>query len=324
MKKPGRFLSLSAAFAFSILNVQPSLAQSFPSQFINLVITLTPGDTGDLSGRAIGTELGKLIKGTVIPINRSGGAGSVGVDSVAKAKKDGYTILYVNSNIIYAFAANPEETPYNPFQDLEPVCLASSIPLTIAVQSESAWKTMQELVAYGKQNPGKLRGSSTGVGSVGHFGYEIIRAETGAGIEMIPFKGAAPGMTALLGGHVEVAIPSATLASTNLKSGKIRLLLISKKTQEFPGVPTLTELGYKRDIASVWFGFYLPVGVPDSVKRVLYPALERSIKSAEVGAVLASIGAVEDYKPSAEFRKMMSEEYAVVKNLNQGKGAAAR
>ena len=165
----------------------------------------------------------------------------MGADSVAKSKKDGYTILYVNSNLIYAYAANPEETPYNPFTDLEPLCTAVSVPLFIAVQSESPWKTIQELVNYGKQNPGKLRGSSTGVGSVGHLATKSsAAAETGAQIDMIPFKGAAPGMAALLGGHVEVAIPSPTLVMPHMKAGKLRLLLVSKKTPDFPSVPTLT------------------------------------------------------------------------------------
>ncbi len=175
-----RTIALLAALAAGFW--VPAHAQTWPSQYIQFVITLSPGDTGDLSGRMVGSELSKILKTPVVPVNRTGASGIVGADSVVKAKKDGYTLLYVNSNLIYAYAQNPDESPYNPFTDLEPVCTAVSVPLYIAVQQEAPWKTIQELIAYGKQNPGRLRGSSTGIGSVGHFGYEVIAAESGAQI----------------------------------------------------------------------------------------------------------------------------------------------
>jgi len=319
------FLVTGFVYLFSLIFLIPPLrAETFPSQPIQIVITLAPGDSLDLTGRAIASELAKVLKIPVIPVNKTGGAGTVGADFVAKGKKDGYTTLYVNSNIIYTYATNPENVPYNPFQDLEPLCLAASVPLLIAVQADSPWKTIQELVDYIKQNPGKVRGSSTGVGSVGHFGYEVIRAETGAEIIMVPYKGASPGLTALLGGHVEVAIPSFSLVSPQLKAGKVRTILTSKKIPEFPNIPTLTQLGYKHDMSSVWFGFFLPTGVPDSVKKVLNSGLEKSIKSADVVNAFQNIGALEDYKPAAEFKKMMIEEYGMVKELFKTAGPPAK
>jgi len=290
-------------------------AQQFAGQNIQMVITTTPGDTQDLSGRAIGAELSKFVKIPVIPLNKVGAAGSVGADYVVKAKKDGNTLLYINSSLIYAYAANPEGITYNPFKDLDPLCLAFSVPLLIAVQAESPWKSFQDLITYVKQNPGKIRGSSTGVGSVGHFGYEIIRAETGANIEMIPYSGAAPGMTALLGGHVEVAIPSPTLVFPQLKGGKVRVLLTSKKSSDFAQIPTLQDLGFKRDISSVWYGLFLPVGVPDSVRQPLVSVLEKSIKSSELAATFQNLGGVADYRSAEEFTKMMRDEYEVIRRL---------
>lgn len=306
------------SFIFLINSLQ---AETFPSQPVQIVITLAPGDSLDLTGRAIAPQLAKVLKTPVVPVNKTGGAGTVGADFVAKGKKDGYTILYINSNIIYAYATNPENIPYNPFQDLEPLCLAASVPLLIAVQADSPWKTIQELLDYIKQNPGKVRGSSTGVGSVGHFGYEVIRAETGAEITMVPYKGASPGLTALLGGHVEVAIPAFGLVSPQLRAGKVRAILTSKKIPEFPNIPTLTQLGYKHDMSSVWFGFFLPTGVPESIKKVLSFGLEKSIKSPDVASAFHNLGALEDYKPAVEFKKMMTEEYGMVKNLFKIAGA---
>jgi len=295
--------------------IQSPHAQTYPSQPIQMVITLAPGDTLDLTGRAIASEMSKLLKSPVVATNKTGGAGTVGADFVAKGKKDGYNVLYINSNIIYAYASNPADIPYNPLQDFEPVCQAVSVPLLLAVQADAPWKTLQDLVAYMKQNPGKIRGSSTGVGSVGHFGYEVVRMETGGEISMIPYKGAAPGLTALLGGHVEVAIPSYALVLPQLQAGKVRILLSSKKLPDYPQIPTLTQLGYKRDMSSVWFGFFLPTGVPDAAKKTLVQALEKSLKAPDVGKAIQNLGALEDYKPASEFKKAMTDEYTIVKNL---------
>jgi len=323
-KITARLLAGLFILGFSTSIICPSYAQTYPSQPIQMVITLAPGDTLDLTGRAIGAEMAKILNTPVLPVNKTGGAGMVGADFVAKGKKDGHTLLYINSNIIYSYAATPENVPYNPFQDLEPLCLAVSVPLLLAVQPESPWKSFQELVSYMKQNPGKIRGSSTGVGSVGHFGYEVIRAETGAEINMIPYKGASPGLTALLGGHVEVAIPSFALVQPQLQAGKVRILLTSKKIPDYPQIPTLTQLGYKRDMSSVWFGFFIPAGVPDPVKKVLASALEKSIKSADVAKTVQTLGALEDYKPAGEFKKAMMEEYDMIKNLFKTAGPPSK
>jgi tripartite-type tricarboxylate transporter receptor subunit TctC len=290
-------------------------AQTYPTQPIQMVIPMAPGDTVDLTGRAIGTELAKILKTPVVPVNKPGGGSTIGADFVAKGKKDGYTILYANSNIYYAPAMNPETVPYNPIQDLETLCLAVSTPLTIPVQAEAPWKSFQELVDYMKQNPGKVRGSSSGVGSVGHFNFEVIRHETGAAITMVPYKGASPALTALLGGHVETSTLSYSLISPHIKAGKLRALLISQKVPDFPNIPTLKQLGYKRDIMSVRFAFYVPVGLPDSVKKVLIPALEKSIKSPEVVNTVHQLGAIEDFVPGEEFKKMMTDEYEMAMKL---------
>jgi tripartite-type tricarboxylate transporter receptor subunit TctC len=293
----------------------PVQAQTYPTQAIQMVIPMAPGDTVDLTGRAIGTELAKILKTPVIPVNKPGGGSTIGADFVAKGKKDGYTILYANSNIYYAPAMNPETVPYNPIQDLETLCLAVSTPLTIPVQAEAPWKSFQELVDYMKQNPGKVRGSSSGVGSVGHFNFEVIRYETGAAITMVPYKGASPALTALLGGHVETSTLSYSLISPHIKAGKLRALLISQKVPDFPNIPTLKQLGYKRDIMSVRFAFYVPVGLPDSVKKVLIPALEKSIQSSEVVNTVHQLGAIEDFVPGEEFKKMMTDEYEMAMKL---------
>jgi tripartite-type tricarboxylate transporter receptor subunit TctC len=191
-------------------------------------------------------------------------------------------------------------------------------------QVDSPWKTMKELVDYVKQNPKKVRVSTTGVGGVGHFNLEIIQAETGTAMTMVPYKGASPALMALLGGHVEAGILSTGLVVPHVKAGKLRALLISQKLPEFPNTPTLKELGYKRDIVSVRCAFYAPVGLPELVKKALIPALEKAIKSEEMMHTIPQIGASIDYVPAGEFKKMMVEEYGMVKQLLKTSGSSEK
>jgi tripartite-type tricarboxylate transporter receptor subunit TctC len=299
-------------------------AQTYPSQPIQMVIPMAPGDTVDLTGRAIAMELSKILKTAVIPINKPGGGSTIGADFVAKGKKDGYTILYANSNIYYAPAMNPETVPYNPITDLEPLCLAVSTPLTIPVQAEAPWKTFQEMVEYMKQNPGKVRGSSSGMGSVGHFNFEVFRYETGQAITMVPYKGASPALTALLGGHVETSTLSYSLIAPHLKAGKLRALVISQKVPDFASIPTMKQLGYKRDIMSVRFACYVPTGIPEAAKKALIPALEKAIKSPDVVNAVHQLGAIEDFVPGEEFKKMLIDEYEMAKKLLKAAAPAAK
>jgi tripartite-type tricarboxylate transporter receptor subunit TctC len=315
MKKSAAFL-IGVVFAFwSIVWCQPLGAQTYPTQSIQMVIPMAPGDTVDLSGRAIAAEMSKVLKVSVVTLNKPGGGATIGANYAARAKKDGYTILFANSNIYYAHAMDPQVVPYDPLTDLEPLCLAVSVPLTVAVLADSPWKTFQELMTYMKQNPGKIRGSSTGIGGVGHFNFEVIRIETGNAVNMIPYKGASPAMTALLGGHVDTSVLSLSLITPQVKAGKLRILLISQKAPEYPDVPTLKQLGYKQDIMSVRFAFYVPAGLPDSVKKVLVPAIHTAIKDPDVVKAIQNMGAVEDFVPGEEFKKMMTEEYRMARQL---------
>ena len=311
-----KHVCLMIGIALCIVFWHPSLqAQTYPTQSIQMVIPMAPGDTVDISGRAIATEMAKILKTPVVPVNKPGGGSTIGADFVVRSKKDGYTILFANSNIYYAHAISPETVPYHPLTDLEPLCLAVSVPLTIPVRTEAPWKTFQELMTYMKQNPGKVRGSSSGVGSVGHFNFEVIRIETGNAINMIPFKGASPAMSALLGGHVETSTLSLSLIAPQIQAGKLRLLLMSQKVPDFPDVPTLKQLGYKQDIMPVRFAFYVPAGLPDSVKKVLIPAIEKAIKAPEVLGAIQKMGAIEDFVPGEEFKKMLAEEYGMARKL---------
>ena len=195
--------SVTIAAILSIASVHLG-AQSYPNQVINVVMPLAAGDAADIACRAMAEELSKLLKVPVIVVNKPGAGGTLGTDAAVKAKKDGYTILLTNNAaLIYNRILTPESVQYDPFKDLTPLGLATRFPLLLIVRPDAPYKTFNELVEFSKKNPGKVRVGTVGAGSVGHFTLEIINSLTGAGLTMVPFKGASPGVTALLGGHVE-------------------------------------------------------------------------------------------------------------------------
>ncbi len=313
------FISIS-----SLLFVTHSLqAQTYPSQPIQVVVPMAPGDTVDLAGRAISAELSKILKVPIVVNNKAGGGATIGADFVAKGKKDGYTLLFANSNIYFAHAMNPAEVPYDALKDLDVLCLAVSTPLTITVRGDAPWKTFKELVDFMKKNPGQVRGSSSGVGSVGHFNFDLVQSEAGVTINMIPYKGASPAMTALLGGHVEISTLSYSLIYPQFKAGALRPLVISNKVKEHPEIPTLKQLGYKNDIFPVRFAFYGPAGLPESVKKTLVGPMQKAITHPDVVKSFEKIGAIEDYQTGEEFRKLLVQEHSLVQKFVKAAGPAA-
>jgi len=294
------------------LSLEPTttLAQPYPSRPIQLIVPLPPGAQGDISARILSDELGKILGTQIVIMNKPGASLTLGTDAVVRSKKDGYTLGYTSSGaIVYTRVTNPETVPYDPFKDLEPLGVHVFYPLTATVHANSPWKTFQELVEYAKKNPGKLRVSTTGIGSSDHFNLGITEAVTGAQFTHVPFKGGESVVTALLGGHVEVTYDTFSKVLPHVQGGKLRILVISKKRADFPGVPTLTELGYKQGLISAWFGFYAPAGIPDEVKNALVPAIEKVIKDPVLKAKTEKLGFIVDYMSPTEARKLAIEDY---------------
>lgn len=305
----------SIVFA-SGLTVSPIQAQPYPSHPIQLVVPAVPGATSDITGRLLAEEIGKIIGTKIVVVNRPGASMILGTDSVARSKKDGYTILYTPSAAtVYSRVTNPETVPYDPGKDLEPLGLHCFFPLVIGVQESSPWKTFGELIDFGKKNPGQLRYSTPGLGSVANFDIEIIQALTGAQFTHVPFKGGESVVTALLGGHVEITCDILAKFIPHVEAGKLRVLLITKKVPEVSHIPTITELGYKQDLLSAWFALYGPAGISEEVKKVLVPAIEKAIKNPELKAKVEKMGYIVDYRSPTEVRKMMVEEYEIALDI---------
>jgi tripartite-type tricarboxylate transporter receptor subunit TctC len=311
----------ASAVALLLSSVNHLWAQSYPNQPINLVIPLAPGDAGDVAGRAMAEELSKLLKISVATLNKPGGGLTIGTDAVVKAKKDGYTILLTsNTALISGRILNPETVPYDSFKDLTPLGLATRTPVMLVVRSDAPFKQFADLVEFAKKNPGKIRVGTAGVGTGGHFALELINSLTGAGMTMVPFKGASPAATALLGGHLEAALLAIGTLSGHLQAGQVRGLVVSIKSPHFQEVPMLTELGYRQNVLGVWYAFFAPAGVSKEVTAVLVPAIEKAVKEPGIVAKLAPLGMVQDYVPPERLVAEMREEYKSVEEIAKKAG----
>jgi tripartite-type tricarboxylate transporter receptor subunit TctC len=314
-------LSSLAAASLVAFATPPLGAQGYPNQTINLVIPLAAGDAADIACRAMGEELSKLLKVPIIVVNRPGAGGTLGTDSVVKAKKDGYTIVLTNNAaLVYNRIITPESVAYDPFKDLTPLGLTTRFPLLLLVRQDAPYKSFNEMVEFAKKNPGKVRVGTVGSGSVGHFTLEIINSITGAGLTMVPFKGASPGVTALLGGHVEGGVLALGTLLSHLKSGSMRAVLASHKIPEFSDIPTLPQLGYRQNLFGVWLAFFAPSGVPVDVTKALAPAIEKVAKDPAVTAKLAGLGMVQDYLPPEKLFTEIREEHRTVEEIAKKAG----
>ena len=315
------FVRAVAAAALA-LSAAPQLhAQDYPKGQISLVIPLAPGDATDTSGRAIADELSRELKVPIVPINRPGAGGALGTETVVKAKPDGYTVILTNNaSLVFRSILDPKTANYNPLTDLTPLGMAMRSPSILAVRGDAPYQSLRELAEHGKKNPGAVRVGTAGAGSVGDFCVRTINTLTGAGITMVPFTGASPAVTALLGGHVEGVILALGTMTGHLRSGTLRGIVISSKYAEFPEIPTLAELGYSESIFGVWVGFFAPAGVPAEVTRALVPALERAIKSPAIAAKLRPLGMVLDYAPPDQLRAEIRDEHRRVDEIARKSG----
>ena len=295
--------------------------QDYPSRQISLIIPMAPGDALDITGRLMGEALSRTLKISVVPLNKPGAGGAVGTNFVAKSKNDGYTLLMVNSaSVISAKILHPEDVNYEPFKDFAPLGLTTITPTVVTVRSDSPFKKLIELADYSKKNPGKIRCATPGLGTLADLNISNIRTSTGADITVVPFKGASPAITALIGGHVEMSTSAITPVIDHLRSGEVRGLVISKKVLEFSNISTLREMGFQRDLFGVWFAFFAPAGIPSEVKEKLVPAIEKAVKDPMIVSRMGKMGLIQEYDPPDKLLQDWTKEYKLAEEIAKKEG----
>jgi tripartite-type tricarboxylate transporter receptor subunit TctC len=289
----------------------PAWAADFPTKPVNLVVGFAAGGETDIVVRAMNEKLGEKLGHPAIVLNKVGSGGLVGAEFVAKSKPDGYNLLTLSLSHILRQAADPQ-MPVNVMKDFEPICRYVTQPLVVVVKGDSPYKTIEELIEFGRKNPGKLSFGSPGVGSLGHFSGEYFKATTKITYKHVPFQGSAPLTTALMGGHIDFLITALPAVVGKLSAGELKAIASFEggRLERIKDVPTLKEKGHPDLVLHGWFGFVAPAGTPKEIQDRLGKALRDTIKDPAIGAAVAKMDFNEAYLAPAELRDYMKAELA--------------
>ena len=258
-RRPFAYLVALAVAAWAV----PAPAQDYPNQPIKIIVPTPPGGIADLVGRTLAQKLSESGKTAVVE-NRTGAAGAVSADAVAKAPPDGYTVLVAMHQNLAILPSLVAKLPYDPAKDFAPITNIVGSANLLVINPDVPAKSMKELVAYAKANPGKLSYASQGNGSSGHIVGEQFKQVAGVDIVHVPYRGAAPAMQDLLAGHVSISFEIVPLARTQIAAGKVRPLAVAspQRLPAVPDVPTVAEAGYPALEGGPWFGLAAPAGTP--------------------------------------------------------------
>jgi len=284
---------LACAAAAACLSAAPALAETaWPDKPVRLVVPYTPGGATDIVARLIAQKVMDDTKWTFIVDNRAGGNGNIGMDVVAKAKPDGYTIgLGQTANL----AINPTlfpKMPYDALKDLMPVSVVASQPVVLVVRADAPFKTLAELVAAAKAKPGEIRQALAGTGTLGHMAGEVLARRAGFKVLNVPYKGAAPAITDLLGGQTDYMFATPQGALSMVKGGRLRALAVTsaKRLPVTPDVPTVAESGVPGYEAYVWMGLMAPRGTPPAIVDLINRELRQTLATDEVRNYMTGVG----------------------------------
>ncbi|MGA0032850.1 MAG: Bug family tripartite tricarboxylate transporter substrate binding protein [Burkholderiales bacterium] len=268
-------------------------AQNYPVRPIRIIVAYTPAGTTDILARAVGQKMTETWGQSVIVDNRPGANGNIGTEITANATPDGYTIVMATAathsinNTLYP------RLKWDAVKSFDPISLVARVPNVLTVNNSLPVKSVTELIAYGKNNPGKLNHGSPGLGSTGHLSAELFKSATGLQMTHIPYKGSAPTLADLVAGQIQVVIDNLPPYLPQIQAGKIRGLAVTTATRSpaAPNLPTIQEAGVKGYEAGSWFGLAAPKGVPAAIVNQLSAETARILKLPDVKERLLGLGA---------------------------------
>ena len=300
-------------------------AQNYPAKPIRIVTPYAPGGTADILSRVVALKLSEAWGQQVVIDNRPGASGMIGADIVAKAAPDGYTLLMAYVAEIAIVPSLFAKMTYDPVKDLAPVTLAAVTPMIFVVHPSLPAKNVRELVALAKARPGQLPYASAGNGSPAHLAFELLQRSAGIEITHVPYKGAAPALTDLLGGHVVMFFSGMPPAMPHINAGKLRAIAVStaKRSPAAPEVPTVAESGVRDFDISTWFGVFAPAGTPRDIIAKLNAEISRALTLPDVKERLAREGAETAPNSAEQFGKFIQAEITKFARIIKESGARA-
>ena len=304
------FLGFAVGAAASPAVSRLAFADTYPSHPVRLIVGFAAGSTTDILGRLMGQWLSQRLGQQFIVENKPGAGGNVGAEEVSKSAADGYTLFVVPP----AVAANPwlyAHLNFNFIRDFAPVAGVVRVPNVAEVNPSLPVKTVPELIAYAKANPGKLSFASAGIGTASHLAGELFNAMTGAGLQHVPYRGDGPAMADLIAGQVQVGFATMTASIGHIRSGQLRPLAVCtlKRSDALPDVPTVADSvpGFE---ASSWFGVAAPKATPSDIVATLNREINAGLADATIASRLGDMGGMLLTGSPADYAKLIADETA--------------
>jgi tripartite-type tricarboxylate transporter receptor subunit TctC len=306
---------LACVGALAALAATPARAQtvaSYPSKPIKLIVPFPPGGSTDILARTLGQKLNEAWGQPVIIDNRGGAGGSIGADLAAKSPADGYTLMMGHIGTLAVNVSLYSKLPYDPVRDFTPVSMVAVVPNVLVVNPSLPAKSVPELIAYAKANPGKLDYSSGGNGSAAHLALEYFKLQSRTFIVHVPYKGTAPSVVDVIGGQVSMTMTGAPAVMPHVKSGRLRALAVSsaKRLEALPDIPTIAEAGIPGFEATQWYGIVTPAGTPSAVVQKLNTEINKIMQSKEMRDRLNAEGAIASPGTPEQFGAYIKAEIA--------------
>ena len=315
---------VSALAAFCLLAASAaSLAQGYPSRAIRLIVAFPPGGTSDVVARALAQKLNESFGQPVLVENRPGAGGNLGAELVAKAPADGYTLLICTPAELAINASLYSKMPYDPVKDFTPVTLATSAPLILVVHPALPVKTVRELNALAKSRPRELNFGSAGSGSSPHMAMELLREMAGIQINHIPYKGTAPAITDLHGGHIQAFFSGMPPALPQVRAGRLRALAVTtaKRSPLMPDLSTMIESGLRGFVIDNWQGVLLPANTPRDIVTRLNSEIVRILALPDIKQRLSEQGAEPAGTTPEQFAAYIQSEIGKYADIIRKSGA---
>jgi len=310
-----RALIVSVTLAL-IAAALPVSAQQYPARAIEFIIPFATGGPTDTAIRVIQPQLSANLGVPVVLVNKAGGGGAVGMDGVAKAKPDGYTLAATVRSTVTILPATQKDVTYK-VSDFAVVGAFAYDSGVVLVKAGAPWKTLEELIDHAKKNPGKLTYGSAGLGTNSFFNMELLKQAYGIDMAHVPFGGSGPVKNAVLGGHVPVGAAALSAVLSVVRSGDVVALATSasKRLTSIPSTPTMTEKGHPDASLSTWMEIYAPAKTPKPIVERLAAALEKTMKDPAVLAAVDKAGLTVEYHDPAATAKLIDRENEVVQRL---------
>ena len=297
-----------AALAFGAAGA--ARADTYPTRQIRLIVAYSAGGTGDVVARLVADKLGTALGQSVIVENRAGASGAIGARFVVAAAPDGYTLLLGQTAEISVNQHLLKDIGYDPDKDLQPVALASVVPLALVVPAKAPYATIAEYLAFLKSGKPSTF-ASAGTGTPGHFAGELLKARTKGNMTHIPYKGAGPALNDLIGAHIDMYFPGFPSVAPMVKAGTLKLLAVSSgsRVPSAPDVPTVKEAsGIENFDFTLWQGIFAPRGTPTEIVDKLNSEINKVLKSAEIATRFADLGADIQIMSVDQFRAFVKTE----------------